>query len=198
MEKESIVQREKDLTRQRIIKLRNGLTPQELREKSILVEDKLFGINQFKQASVAMFYVSFRNEVHTPSMISRAIRAGKKVGIPIVCKDEGRLLISELHDMDGELQPGSFGVLEPKPQFIRPMKLQQIEAVVLPGVAFDESGRRLGYGGGYYDRLLQSAGNKLLVGLAYEFQIVSALPGLDHDVGVNLVVTEQRIIYCPN
>lgn len=198
MKKEAVVQREKDIIRQRIIGLRNGHSPQELREKSILIEHKLFGIKRFQRAFVVMFYVSFRNEVHTPPMISRAIRAGKKVGIPVVCKDEGRLLISELHDLDNELAPGSFGVLEPKPRFIRPIKLSQIEVVVLPGVAFDESGHRLGYGGGYYDRLLQSADNKLLVGLAYEFQIESTLPKQDHDVRVNMVVTEQRIIHCPN
>jgi 5-formyltetrahydrofolate cyclo-ligase len=193
---EAAVYRQKAHIRQRIIRLRNGCSSQELRSKSTLIEHRLFEIEGFQRAPVIMFYLSFRNEVHTPFMIRRAIAAGKRVAVPVVQRDEGQLLISELHDLDKELHQGSFGIPEPKPQFIRPLKLQQVGAVILPGVAFDELGYRLGYGGGYYDKLLQRANDKLLIGLAYEFQIVSRLPRLAHDVRVHKVVTEQRIIHC--
>jgi 5-formyltetrahydrofolate cyclo-ligase len=193
---QAVVQREKILIRQRLIKLRSGISPQEQRRKSNLIEYKLFGINRFQQASAVMFYLSFRNEVCTTFMIKRALQAGKRVGVPLVCRDEGRLLISEIENMDSELQPGSFGILEPQRKFIRPMELKQLDVVILPGVAFDESGHRLGYGGGYYDKLLQTAKGQLLIGLAYEFQMVSQLPQLAHDVKVHHVVTEQRVINC--
>ncbi len=179
-----------------MIGLRNELSPQELRDKSILIRHNLFGIKQFKQAMTVMFYLSFRNEVQTPLMVRQALHEGKRVGVPVVCNNTKQLLISELHDLDNELRPGSFGILEPKPQFVRPMELSQIELVILPGVAFDELGHRLGYGGGYYDKLLEQADNQLLFGLAYESQVVSALPTLPHDVKVNMLVTEQRLIHC--
>ncbi len=178
-----------------MIRLRNELSPQELRDKSILIEHNLFGILQFQQALTAMFYLSYRNEVYTQLMIRQAMRAGKRVGVPVVCKDKKQLLICELHDLDNELHRGSFGILEPKPPFIHPLELAEIEVVILPGVAFDELGHRLGYGGGYYDRLLKQADNQLLIGLAYESQIASAIPTLSHDVRVDMVVTEQRVIH---
>ncbi len=195
---EMAVYREKAHIRQRIIRQRNRRSSQELRNKSALIEHRLFEIQGFQQASSVMFYLSFRNEVYTPLMIRRAMLAGKRVAVPVVRRDEGQLLISELHDMDNELHQAGFGILEPKPQFIRPLSLQQVEAVVLPGVAFDERGHRLGYGGGHYDKLLQLVNEQLLLGLAYEFQIVSSLPQLTHDVRVHNLVTEERVIHCLN
>jgi 5-formyltetrahydrofolate cyclo-ligase len=181
-----------------MIKLRNELSSQERIKRSMLIEDNLFKIEHVMRATTIMFYVAFRNEVHTLSMIERALASGKRVGVPASRIKEKKILICELTDPDGELHQGRLGILEPKPLCIRQMELSQVDVVVLPGIAFDEMGFRLGYGGGYFDRLLNASQEQQLIGLAYEFQIISAVPHLTHDVRVQQLVTEQRIITCCN
>ncbi len=188
--------RQKTFIRQRALKLRQGLTPQVQAEKSLQIEQKLFELQDIKQALLVMFYISFASEVQTLSMIRRALQAGYRVGVPVVDEERRQLLISEIYGLEHQLHKGSFGVWEPKPQFIHPLELPQIEVVILPGVAFDERGHRLGYGKGYYDKLLKEARHQVLIGLAYEVQIAPAVPESDQDVKVHLVVTENRVIHC--
>jgi 5-formyltetrahydrofolate cyclo-ligase len=107
---------------------------------------------------------------------------------------EKRLLLSEIRDFPGELSQGSFGILEPKAEFIRPVSPEELEIVVVPGVAFDYEGTRIGYGGGFYDRFLKEVKDATIIGLAYECQILPKLPRKDHDVRVDKIITPKCII----
>jgi 5-formyltetrahydrofolate cyclo-ligase len=98
-----------------------------------------------------------------------------------------------VHDFDADLATGKFGILEPRPEAIRPAALDQIGAVLVPGLAFDGTGNRLGRGFGHFDRLLrQTSGVK--IALAFDFQVLDEVPAEAHDVRLDFIVTETRVV----
>ncbi len=136
-----------------------------------------------------MFFASFRSEVETEPMILRALRAGKRVVLPKVTGKE--LALYEIGDFGADMERGAWGI--PEPKTFAPAKLDEIDLIIMPGAAFDEQGNRLGYGAGFYDKLL-SAFKRTAVALAFEAQIVSNVPVAPHDIPVGKIVTEKRVI----
>lgn len=191
------VREDKKLIRGKLKSLRAGLPKKEALEKSGGVQKLLFGLPEFQRAKTVSFYVAKEDEVQTERMIKDSLKLGKRVLVPI-CKESGELALSELLDCDTELEPGSFGVLEPKLTCRRMVPATKAELIVVPGVAFDLSGHRLGRGKGYYDRFLQKVSSSnpgtRFIGLAYEFQVLNDLPHTPGDVPVHKVVTEKRVI----
>ena len=100
------------------------------------------------------------------------------------------LILSELKDWN-DLEPGSYGILEPKKDKIIEMLIESIDIIIVPGVGFDELGCRLGHGAGYYDNLLKKSINATHIGLAFEFQIVEKVPIESHDLPVDIIITEK-------
>jgi len=188
---------EKEEIRKRILSLRDSQTEEEMRSKSELIQKRLFNLPEFKKAKTIMFYVAMGSEVRTEQMIKQALKQGKRVVVPISDVKKRKLILSELKDFD-ELKPGTFNILEPKKEFIRPVSAEEIDLVIVPGIAFDKKGNRIGYGMGFYDKFLTSLKKRIpVVGLAYELQIVDAIPVDDKDVTVNKVITEKEVIkYC--
>ena len=186
---------EKESIRKRILSLRNSQPPFRTITKSHRIKERLLITPEFIKAKTIMFYVSTKDEVKTESMIKHALKLGKKVVIPISDLNKRTLHLSEIKDFDNELEPGAFNILEPKKKFLRPVLPEGIDLVIVPGVAFDEDGDRIGYGMGFYDRFLRNIRKHVpVIGLAYELQIVDDIPVDDTDVTVDKVVTEERII----
>lgn len=166
------------------------------KEKDALIQQQLLSVPEFINAKVVLFFVSFRSEVSTPALIEEALRLGKKVILPRVDREQRKLRLYEVKGMH-ELRPGFMGIPEPDVSGERERDINDADFVVMPGAAFDRSGNRLGYGAGYYDSLLVSLRRKIpLVALAYEEQIVESLPSEPHDIPVDLVVTDKRLIRC--
>lgn len=185
----------KENIRKKILSLRESLTEEEMKLKSELIQKRLFNLPEFKKAKTILFYVSTRNEVKTERMIKSALKQGKRVVIPLSDMKERKLILSELKDFDNELEGGTFNILEPKKEFFRLVSPEEIDFIIVPGIAFDKDGDRIGYGMGFYDKFLSSLKKHVhTVGLAYEFQIVNDIPIHDKDVTVDKVVTEKRII----
>jgi len=185
--------------RKNILRLRMALSKEELFVKSSAVAERLFALSQFKQAGVIMFYLDFRNEVQTGDMIKEVLRVGKRVVIPITDAKNVRLIPSEILDFPGDVVPGTWGILEPKPECVRPVDAKDIDLVVVPGVAFDVKGNRLGYGGGFYDRFNPTTRpDSTLVALAFELQVLPDVYPEAHDYKVHYVITEDRVIDCAN
>ncbi len=157
--------------------------------KSREIEERLFSLPEFLSAQVVMFFASFRSEVETSPMIRRALHLGKRVVLPKVQGNE--LALYEIHDFGSDVEPGSWGI--PEPKMLMPAALADIDLMIIPGAAFDEQGNRLGYGAGFYDKLLPAFG-KVTVALAFEAQIVDEVPVEKHDVPVRKIITEKRII----
>ena len=160
-----------------------------------MIKERLFRSPEFINAKTIMFYVSTKDEVKTEFMIKDALKLGKKVVVPISDLKKRTLHLSEIKDFDNELEPGVFNILEPEKEFLRPVSAEEVDLVIVPGVAFDEEGDRIGYGMGFYDRFLRTIRKHVpVIGLAYELQIVDDIPVDDTDVTVDKIVTEERII----
>lgn len=155
----------------------------------------LTGMQEYAITRTLATYVALPEEVQTQGLIHRAWNDGKEVAVPCCCGNELRLFC--LKSMD-DLAPGALGILEPRvdlqKQGARWCDIAGINLFVLPGVAFDRLGGRLGHGKGYYDRLLANTNRRIpKIALAFECQIVDRVPMTAHDVRIDVVVTERCI-----
>ena len=202
---------EKTVIRRKYLAARRALSPDEWAARSRAVHDQLAEVDEFREATTVLTYVSPKdNEVDTQALIESMLTQGVCVLVPIAEKDR-QLTWSRLKALS-ELGPGRFGILEPLPEFVRPMDPPDDAVVLVPGIAFTRDGYRIGYGGGYFDRFL--AGFRgVSIGLAFDLQTIrqgderkkgtvpSRPPTADsvgtvsffqpHDVPVDIVVTES-------
>ena len=187
----------KERVRKETLEKRKLMSYDELVKKSGLVKDALLSTDLYRNANTIMAYVDFRNEVQTEKIIKKAIADGKRVVIPISIVESRQLLLSEIINYDEELEPGAYGILEPKKEYIRETDAELVDMVLIPGVAFDERGFRVGYGAGYYDRFLERVRPDISkIALAFELQMVDYAFEDSHDIPTSMIVTEDRIIEC--
>lgn len=173
------------------------MSKEELEFKSKSICDYLFNSDDYRNSSVIMAYIDFRNEVQTESLIKKALSDGKKVVIPISVVDTKQLILSELIDYDEELESGAYGILEPKEEFVRETDAKLVDLVLIPGVAFDKKGYRIGYGAGYYDRFLERVRPEIpKLALGFDLQMVEHAYPDAHDFPVDSVITESGVINC--
>ncbi len=183
----------KGLLRQKMRAARDALSPAEIEEKSERIAKRLLAHPAYQKAASVMCYASFGSEVRTDGLIKSALAAGKAVAVP-VCLPDQRLLPSLVCFFPDELEPGRFGVPEPKAGCLRPASPADFDLIIVPGVAFDRRGYRLGYGAGYYDRFLrETRPGAVFLGLAFELQVVEDVQPEPHDVPVHIIVTEERV-----
>jgi 5-formyltetrahydrofolate cyclo-ligase len=184
--------------REKTRRLRDSLSMRDIYSKSSAIESRLWELIEERGCESIMFYIAFGSEVRTQNSITRAIRSGKITIVP-VCSVDGkrRILPCRLLDLQSEVQASKFGILEPKPGCRRPFPPEKIDLMVVPGLAFDERGHRIGYGAGYYDRFLSRCPQSLFVGLAYETQIVESVFPSERDIPLHKLITEDRVIECP-
>lgn len=177
--------------KENILKKRNLLSRKEIIEKSKKIFTNLSKLCEFQNSKTVMFYVSFNNEVYTHDMIREALK-NKLVIVPKVTHKE--IEPSVIMDLNNLLPSGKFGILEP----IEVMKIpyKNIDLVLVPGIIFDKEGYRIGYGFGYYDKFLKKVSKAIKIGLAFDFQIIDTVPREMHDVPMDLIVTEERVINC--
>jgi 5-formyltetrahydrofolate cyclo-ligase len=165
----------------------------DVRARSAAIWERLSVLREFVIARRLLVYVSTGNEVDTQGLIRQLLAMGRQVSVPRFEPATQRYVASELRDFDAELTAGKFGILEPKPEAVRPMALDRIDATLVPGLAFDETGNRLGRGLGHFDRLLcQTSGVK--IALAFDFQVLDEVPAGAHDARMDFIVTETRVV----
>ncbi|WP_202708432.1 5-formyltetrahydrofolate cyclo-ligase [Sporosalibacterium faouarense] len=188
---------DKNSLRKDILDKRKGLSKDELELKSEKIKKLLLSSKFYQNPQSIMVYIDFRNEVKTEGIIKESLKVDKDIILPISIVETRELLLSKLMDYDKELSPGSYGILEPKQEFIREVKHDVIDLVLVPGVAFDRRGYRIGYGGGYYDRFLSKLDKSVpKVALAFNVQMVDYAYEDDHDIPVDYIITENEIIEC--
>ena len=158
-------------------------------EKSDSILKKLFSIPEFREAKTILFYASFDGEVMTFKMIKQAIALGKKVALPVILRDQRKLIPTLIKDIE-TLEDGPYGVLQPQPDPLNKVSVEDIDLVVVPGLAFDKGNHRLGRGAGYYDRFLKDLPKDTpAIGLAFDFQLVDCLPHQEaHDIKLSRVI----------
>jgi 5-formyltetrahydrofolate cyclo-ligase len=190
---------QKQALRRKVLKERDALNPEEHRRKSARVCAQVVRLPDFAEADTVMLFASFGSEVNTWPLIDAAIAARKSVVLPAVVAGDAQLVLRYVSDRDAELRPGKWGILEPLPCCPQAQPAH-IDFILLPGVAFDETGGRIGYGGGYYDCLLNQVMElqlgPTLVAVAFELQIATSVPQSTKDMPVPTIVTQNRVIRC--
>jgi 5-formyltetrahydrofolate cyclo-ligase len=158
-------------------------------KKSRAIEEKLFALPELKKAKTVCFFVSLETEVDTHGMIDRALMEKKKVLVPLTDMAARALLLYEIQDRADHLQRGTMGIWEPDPAKTRKAEPNEIDVIIVPGLAFDAAGNRLGRGRGFYDRFLGKLGQHVpKVAIAFSFQKISEVPVGPHDVKVYKVL----------
>lgn len=182
--------------RARILAKRDAMTPEEILQKSQLIQRNLESLEELRRSRTIFAYVSFRSEVDTNQLIDELLASGKKVAVPVTRIKEKRLDVIAITSRQEDLVPGYCRIPEPRRELWESAKLaeEEIESILLPGSVFDQRGGRFGYGGGYYDRFLERNPQALRIGLAFDLQVVERAPLAAHDQLLDLVVTESRII----
>ena len=159
------------------------------RRKSEAIQRKVFRLTAFRRARTIGCYLALPYEVQTWQMIEEMLAQGKRVVVPVTVPHTKRLTLSEIQDPASELHNGAFGVFEPKRSVRRPVRAGEVDLLLVPGLAFDRRGHRLGHGYGYFDRLLARLPRKTsTVGLAFRFQLFDRLPTTARDHAVQAVL----------
>jgi 5-formyltetrahydrofolate cyclo-ligase len=187
---------DKRALRERLVAQRDALGAEARAEASQAIARNIASLEGYGSARVVLLTLPFRSEWDALLVARHALAAGKIVVAPRVDPTARTLRPLRIVDLDRDVEPGYRGIPEPCATCAA-VALQTIDWVLTPGVGFDAAGRRLGYGGGYYDRLLPllpRAASR--VAGAFEVQLVDRVPAAPHDIGVDCIVTEQRIIDC--
>lgn len=180
-----------------IIEKKNHLTSDYILSSSEKINRTLIETDAFKTAQTIMCYLSFGNEVNTNMIIDECLKEGKNILIPVILKKEdgtSYMEASQLIDLESDLAPGIMGILEPIASKIRIRNPETIDLVIVPGLAFDKKGNRIGYGAGYYDYFLQRIRKDCnQIALAFSFQIIDNIPTQKHDKKVRNIITERGL-----
>ena len=174
----------KKALREKIRLQRKSLGKDFIKTNSELIKTKLFQTDEYKKAKSILFYVSFENEVDTFDMIKEALLE-KTVAVPIVQEDN--IVASVIKDFSNLDSENNYEIKEPS--VIN--NIENIDLVIVPGLAFDKYGNRVGFGKGYYDKFLK--GHKTIA-LCFDFQIFDKVPAEDHDVPINIILSEKQIL----
>jgi len=168
---------------------RRELSPHQVSCDSLAVQQLFIALPEYRRAQVVALYAPIHHEVETFTVAVRALADGKTLLFPAVVGSE--MQFRRVRHLD-ELKPGRYGIPEPTGEAWEP---QQANLIVVPGVAFDKAGRRIGYGKGFYDKSLHRLeGSGRLVGFCYEFQLFEEIAGEPHDVTMDLIVTEESVV----
>lgn len=188
----------KDVIRKQVLGIRNKLSEYEVAALSESIFINLRKNTFFNNAHNVMIYLDFKHEVKTNEIIEYCLGNGKKVYVPICIPETHEISISRITGLD-QLKSGHFGIREPFPEHIRLSDSSLVDLVLIPGVAFDASGNRIGFGAGYYDRFLKRLRpDAVKAALAYSFQVVEQVPADEYDIPADYIVTENETIHCSN
>lgn len=184
----------KKALRNSILSQRDAMSDNDRKRLSGTICRSLISLSTYSEAKTVMCFLSFRSEVYTSLIVKNILDSGKRLIVPISDTKTKTLKLSYVKDID-DLAIGTYGILEPRPSSFREASPSDIDLVLVPGACFNLKGYRIGYGGGYYDKFLPNIRKDALsLGLCYDFQIVSSIQPEKHDIPVDIVLTEKRMI----
>ena len=192
----------KKVLRKRELSHRDSLHYDEVEWYSNRIVDVLIHCSYFVAARSILFYYPHKNEVDLSRGIIHAFSQNKRVVLPRIDEENELLRLYEVRNLEGDLERGKFGILQPRKDCLE-ISFFEVDLFFIPGVAFDVSGTRLGYGYGYYDQLLgldqregkrKRGGNK--IGVAYSWQVLEKVPKEENDRRVDFILTEQGLMRC--
>lgn len=191
------ISNKKKQIRRDILKIRRDMNIEIKDSYDKIIEEKFFKSSFYKEAQNIFIYISYDSEINTKRIISRAIKEGKNIYVPRTEFSTKLMNAVKINNFDNLIE-SRYGILEPKKEepFINP---NDLDLIVVPGVAFDKNGGRVGYGAGYYDRYFKRIDNQnkfrvTKFALIYDFQLIDEVPTDEEDVLVDAVLTEKQFI----
>ena len=174
----------------------DALSKTDLNAKIKAIENRLFEFANFLESRIVLMYVGGNNEVPTDAILLRAYEYGKIVVLPAFETETFKMNLMKVDNLSKDIQDGPRGVAEPDPERCKRVPVEKIDIAIIPGIAFDEKGARIGTGRGYYDRLIPNLSiTTRKVALALEEQVVPQIPMESHDKFVDIIITDKRIVY---
>lgn len=183
----------KKIQRAEIKAIRDEQSADERQRRSLDIGDRLFSLTEFRDASSIAFYDSTMKEVDTSTMIDISLGMGKMISLPKVSLRDKSMSFYRIKDRS-DMKRGAFGILEPKEDEEFITTPDRINMIIVPGLAFDKSCNRLGYGKGYYDDFLRGRSWLKKIGIAFNFQIVPQITPRKNDVQMNIIITDSNTI----
>lgn len=185
----------KDTLRETLVKQRAKLAKQEVQQASQGVIELIRTLPEWKNINEILVYWPIRGEVDLRPLVAELWQRGCRVLMPRCRPDAYGEMDIACASCEDDLAPGAFSIMEPDAERCPPIDDCRPDIALIPAVCFDRRGYRLGYGGGYYDRLLatDSMKNTLKIGLSYTFQLIDRLPTEPWDMPVNIVCTEEEL-----
>lgn len=182
--------------RESVIKRIRRMPANEVAEKYKKIEEQLFGFANFLESRIILIYIEKPGEVKGRDIVDRSYHYNKIVVLPAFDPTTHTMRLLKVDDPGKDLKKGSRGILEPDPKKCNAVPIECIDIAIIPGIAFDEKGGRIGSGEGYYDRLIPDlAATTRKVALSLEDQIIPLVPMESHDRYVDIVISEKRVIY---
>ncbi len=173
-----------------------ALSKKEIMEKYGLIEEQLFDFANFREAEVTLLYVSHPHEVNSANILKYCSESSKDVVLPLFSGGNNGTKLYRITDIKKDLKIGPGNILEPDPSRCKAIPIDDVDIAIIPGIAFDEKGGRIGIGNGRYDRILSKLPvTARKVACATEDQMTQSIPMESHDKYVDIIITDKRIIY---
>ncbi len=190
------VQEPKQEIRDKVSKILESISDEELFQKTRQIESRLFEFANFLEAKIALLYSKYNKLVDSQGIIQKCFDFNKIVVLPAFNTEKYEMNLMKVDNLDTDLILGVRGILEPNPEQCKHVPIECVDIAIIPGIAFDEKGGRLGTGGGFYDRLIPKLSvTTRKVAVALEEQIVPQVHMESHDKHVDIIITDRRIIY---
>jgi len=182
--------------RSRVAQLLEALPEKEVIDRTGQIEDRLFDFANFLEAKIVLLYLNGNFEVASKNIIQKSYDLNKIVVLPVLPLESSKLTLLKVDNIDADLIADGSGALTPDPNRCKRVPIDRIDIALIPGVAFDEKGGRIGVGDGFYDRLIPKLpATTRKVALAFDDQVFPYVPMESHDKHVDIIITEKRVIY---
>ncbi len=186
----------KSKIRKDMITTLQSLSEEEIALKTRKIENRLYDFANFVEANITMLYISCLGEVSSQNIITYCLNYRKIIVLPAFDSQKFRIRLFKINNIEKDLKPGPRGILEPDTARCKLVPVECLDIAIIPGIAFDEKGGRIGSGEGYYDRFIPKLPiTTRKVSIAFEDQIVSQVPMESHDKHVDIIITNDRTIY---
>ncbi|MFO7840413.1 MAG: 5-formyltetrahydrofolate cyclo-ligase [Desulfosalsimonadaceae bacterium] len=190
------VKEKKQQLRRQVEKKLDALSQGETQRKLAAIEEQLFELANFIEAETSLLYISKQHEVDSSNIIDRSLRNNKDIVLPLFDAKNGSARLFKIQEPQADLRKAAGDTLEPNPQRCKPVQMENVDIAIIPGIAFDEKAGRLGTGAGRYDRIIPKLpATTRKVAVAFEDQIAPLVPLESHDKCVDIIITDERIIY---
>ncbi len=168
----------------------------EMAKKQEIIEEKLLEFANFLEAELALLYVRRASEMATDKILRISLAARKGIVLPAFSESKHAISLFRINDLDADLKKSSSDRMEPNPDTCKKISLEDIDIAVIPGLAFDEKGGRIGFGEGFYNRLIAKLPETTRkIAIAFEEQIVEHVPMDSRKHNLDIIITDQRTIY---